>query len=481
MIHLYRFKDENIVLDVNSGAVHVVSDITYDILSFFVKAFGIETDSLFSKENALVQLQTFRKTCLNASLKENQPFKDLCSNYSLTNLEEALSEIEELISEDMLFAEDVSEELTNPENRGAVIKAMCLHIAHDCNMRCAYCFADTGGFEGERSLLSFETGKAALDFLVLQSGNRRNLEVDFFGGEPLMNFEVVKKLVAYGREIEQKYDKNFRFTITTNGLLLDDAKTEFINKNMDNVIISIDGRPEINDLMRKTTSGSGTYDLIIDKLINFVEKRDNLYYVRGTFTAKNKDFANDVKHLVDLGFRNVSVEPVVADSKYDYALTMEDLPILLEEYDRLSEIYLSYNKERKPFSFFHFNIDLTQGPCVYKRAAGCGAGTEYVAIAPSGDIYPCHQFVGNKDFLLGSVGEVNSGKASLNERIIERFNHAHIYNKPSCRDCWAKYYCSGGCHANAYHENGDMLIPYKLGCELEKKRIECAIGILSKI
>ena len=465
MIHLYRFKDENIVLDVNSGAVHVVNDITYDILSFYCKDSECKFDPGL-REKIVNQLY----------LSQNLIYK-----YSKAEIKEAFSEIEELIAEEMLFTEDVSAISINPENRGAVIKAMCLHVAHDCNMRCAYCFADTGGFEGERSLMSFDTGKSALDFLVHNSGERRNLEVDFFGGEPLMNFEVVKKLVDYGRKIEKKHNKNFRFTITTNGLLLDDTKTEYINMNMDNVILSIDGRPEINDLMRKTPSDKGTYDLIIYKLIDFVKKRDALYYVRGTYTAKNKDFASDVKHLVDIGFRNVSVEPVVTDSKYDYALTKADLPEILDEYDRLADMYLNYYEADKAFSFFHFNVDLTQGPCVFKRAAGCGAGTEYVAIAPSGDIYPCHQFVGNEDFLMGNVAEVNSGKELLKEEIIKAFNEAHIYNKPKCVDCWAKYYCSGGCHANAYHENGDLLVPYELGCEIEKKRIECAIGILSKM
>ena len=469
MIHLYRFKDLNIVLDVNSGAVHVVSDIVYDILSFFEKTSIL----LIEKENLSKAdlFEEFRRGDLNESL---------LSKYPQEELEEAVLEINELISENMLFTEDTPESLVNPENRGVQIKAMCLHVAHDCNMRCAYCFADTGGFEGERSMLSYDTGKAAFDFLVKSSGNRRNLEVDFFGGEPLMNFDVVKKLVDYGRSIEKEHDKNFRFTITTNGLLLDEAKTKYINETMDNVILSIDGRPEVNDRMRKTPVGTGTYDLIIDKYKNFVKNREGLYYVRGTYTANNKDFANDVKHLVDLGFRNISVEPVVAESKYDYALTMANLPELLKEYDRLSDMYLEYHKERKPFSFFHFNVDLTQGPCVFKRAAGCGAGTEYVAITPTGDIFPCHQFVGNTDFLMGNVYEANQGKPQ-DEKIFDLFNRAHIYNKPECLSCWAKYYCSGGCHANAFNENKDILAPYELGCELEKKRIECAIGIIAKM
>ncbi len=304
------------------------------------------------------------------------------------------------------------------------------------------------------------------------SGERRNLEIDFFGGEPLMNFDVVKELVKYGRENEGKYGKNIRFTITTNGILLDDEKIKYINDTMDNVILSIDGRPEVNDRMRKTVNGKGTYDIISNNYRNFVSKREGLYYVRGTFTRHNLDFAEDVKHLVELGFSNVSVEPVVTSLENEYALRDEDKDIILKEYDRLSDMYIENAKEGKPFDFFHFNVDLNQGPCVIKRVSGCGAGTEYVAVSPEGDIYPCHQFVGNTEYRLGNL----SDEVFVNKHY-DMFNKAHIYNKEACHNCWAKFYCSGGCHANALNMNGDIMKPYELGCELEKKRVECAIGI----
>ena len=427
MIHLYRFQDLNIVLDVNSGAVHAVSDTVFDILSF--------------------------------SSKE-------------VSDTEAKAEIDELIESGLLFSPEPDENEVSPEGRGAVIKAMCLHVAHDCNMRCDYCFADAGGFDGTRGLMPLDTGKRAIDFLLEQSGDRVNLEIDFFGGEPLMNFSVVKALVAYGREREKEYGKNIRFTITTNGLLLDDEKTAFINENMDNVILSIDGRPEVNDRMRKTVSGEGTYSLIIDKLTCFVEKRKSNYYVRGTYTAYNKDFAEDVRHLASLGFKNISVEPVVTDSCEPWALIEKDLPCLYEEYDRLAELILESEEEGKPVSFFHFVVDLEQGPCVYKRASGCGAGTAYVAVTPEGDIFPCHQFAGDPSFWLGSVHDDH-----FENRLAETFEKSHIFAKDECRSCWAKYYCSGGCHAAALHCEGDLMKPHSLSCALEKKRLECAIGL----
>lgn len=443
MIHKYVFRDRPIVVDVNSGAVHVVDQLIYDALDFY--------DG---------------KHCDEESMK-----KALSVRYGEEALREAKEEIDELIAADMLFSEDsVPEQIF--ESKKSVVKAMCLHVAHDCNMNCAYCFGDKGAFEGNRCLMTLETGKKALDFLMQNSGSRHNLEVDFFGGEPLMNFDVVRKLVEYGRQEEGKYDKNIRFTITTNGILLDDEKTDYINEVMDNVILSIDGRPEVNDRMRKTVNGQGTYDIITRNYKNFIEKRDGLYYVRGTFTRYNLDFADDVRHLLDLGFRNVSVEPVVTSPEYDYALREEDTEAILAEYDRLSDMFLEYAREGKPFDFFHFNVDLNQGPCVIKRVSGCGAGTEYVAVSPEGDIYPCHQFVGNPLFRLGNLRD-----DSFENKLFDLFNGAHIYNKQECRDCWAKFYCSGGCHANAYHTNGTIMEPYRLGCELEKKRVECAIGI----
>ena len=429
-------------MDINSGAIHLVNDMVYDILDYYEE-------------------------------KTIEEIIDLLQNkYNKAELLEAVAEIDYLIENEMLYTDDSQITIDMLEGRGAVIKAMCLHVAHDCNMTCNYCFGDKGAFEGVRSLLSFETGKKAMDFLMTHSGTRRNLEIDFFGGEPLMNFQVVKDLICYGREIEKEYGKNIRFTITTNGLLLDDEKADYINDHMDNVILSIDGRPIVNDKMRRTVNDKGTYDIITKNYIRFVEKRKGSYYVRGTFTRENLDFSEDVKHLVDKGFKNVSIEPVVTDLLLSYALQAEDKDRIFKEYDKLTDLSLDYRKDGKNFEFFHFNIDLNQGPCVVKRVSGCGAGTEYVAISPEGDIYPCHQFVGNQDFLLGNLIEEN-----FENRLYEVFNKAHIYNKEKCKECWAKFYCSGGCHANAYNINGDIKKPYELGCELEKKRIECAIGI----
>lgn len=431
-----------IVLDVNSGAVHAVNELVYDILDIY-------------KERSAEEILAL-----------------LMEKYEKEDILEALEDIKYLEDNDMLYADDSQVTMEMLEGRGAVIKAMCLHVAHDCNMTCKYCFGDKGAFEGERSLLSFETGKKAIDFLLAQSGSRRNLEIDFFGGEPLMNFDVVKQLVAYGREAERVYSKNIRFTITTNGLLLDDAKADYINEHMDNVILSIDGRPEVNDNMRRTVNDKGTYDIITKNYLGFVEKRKGIYYVRGTFTRENLDFSEDVKHLAEQGFKNISVEPVVTDPSFSYALQDTDKERLFEEYDKLTDLYLEHAKKGERFEFFHFNLDLDQSPCVVKRVSGCGAGTEYVAVSPEGDIYPCHQFVGNPDFKLGNLNE-----ASFENRRYDEFNRAHIYNKEECRGCWAKFYCSGGCHANAYHMNHDILKPYELGCNLEKKRIECAIAI----
>lgn len=432
-----------IVLDVNSGAVHVVDPVIYDALEY----------------------------CTGKSINEDNIKSALADRYEASEIDDAISDIKELVAADMLFSDDDVDK-GSIERKEPVIKAMCLHVAHDCNMNCAYCFGDKGAFEGIRCLLSLETGKKAIDFLLTHSGSRRNLEIDFFGGEPLMNFDVVKELVKYGRETEGQYGKNIRFTITTNGILLDDDKIKYINENMDNVILSIDGRPEVNDRMRKTVNGKGTYDIITKNYKNFVSKREGTYYVRGTFTRYNLDFAQDVKHLLNLGFSNVSVEPVVTDSKYDYAIRDEDIDTILSEYDRLSDMYIKNAEEGKPFDFFHFNVDLNQGPCVLKRISGCGAGTEYVAVSPEGDIYPCHQFVGNTAYRLGNLDD-----KKFENRLYDTFNKAHIYNKSDCVECWAKFYCSGGCHANAMNTNGDIMKPYKLGCEMEKKRVECAIGI----
>src|SRR5665648_394108 len=440
MIHKFKFKDIFLALDINSGAVHVVDDEVFRLL-----------DGL-----------------------ENSSAKEALEKFSLVK-STAAKEVSQLIAQEMLFTDDsyITDKMKN--NEDSVVKAMCLHVAHDCNMVCTYCFGEQGTFAGSKCLMSLEVGIKAIDYLIANSGSRRNLEIDFFGGEPLMNFEVVKKLVDYGREQEKLFSKNIRFTITTNGLLLDDEKTEYINQTMDNVILSIDGRPEVNDNMRKTVNGSPTYDVITKNYLNFVKKREGLYYVRGTFTRNNLDFAKDIEHLVNLGFSNVSVEPVVTDLKQPYALQETDRDKIFEEYDRLTDLYMEKMNKGEAFDFFHFNVDLEQGPCIVKRLSGCGAGTEYLAISPEGDIYPCHQFVGNKDFYIGNLFDMEIINKQRN-----KFLNASIYNKEDCRNCWAKFYCSGGCHANAINISGDINKPYKLGCDLEKKRLECAVGIYAK-
>ena len=477
VIHLYRFRDLNIVLDVNSGAVHAVSDPVFDILSLY-KAVQYKNTQEIDSSVIASDSEAIQSTWIASSPSAPRNDKKVCPGINDKEDVEAVAEIDELIAAGMLFSPPPVEDEISPGGRGAVIKAICLHVAHDCNMRCAYCFADAGGFAGDRSLMPLETGKRSIDFLLEQSGARKNLEIDFFGGEPLMNFDVVKELVLYGREREKEFGKHIRFTLTTNGLLLDDEKTAFINGHMDNVILSIDGRPEINDRMRKTVGGGGTYSHIIDKLTGFAEKRkanDNgslLYYVRGTYTKVNKDFAEDVRHLASLGLENISVEPAVTACDEPWALTEEDLPDLFEEYERLVDSILESEADGKPISFFHFKVDLDQGPCVYKRASGCGAGTDYVAVTPEGDIYPCHQFAGEPDYRLGNVHE-----NVFENKLAETFEKAHIFSKEECTKCWAKYYCSGGCHAAALHCEGDLMKPHRLSCALEKKRLECAIGL----
>lgn len=445
-IHKFNLNNKNIVLDINSGAVHIVDDIVYEIIDCY------EDTSL---ENTV------------------ELFK---GRYSEDDISEAYKEIQLLEKEGLLFTEDMNLSNINYNSQN-IVKAMCLHVAHDCNLRCKYCFASQGDFNGERLLMSLEVGKKALDFIATHSGNRRNLEVDFFGGEPLMNFEVVKELVKYGRQIEKTYNKHFRFTITTNGVLLDDEKMKFINENMDNVVLSLDGRKEVNDRMRETVSGGGSYDVIVPKFIQMASlRKDKDYFIRGTFTRNNLDFTEDALEFYNLGFKKISIEPVVADPKEDYAIKEEDLEIILKEYERFSREYIQIKKKDKNFTFFHFMIDLNQGPCIIKRAVGCGAGSEYMAVTPEGDLYPCHQFVGNEDFKLGNVFD-----GILNNAIRDTFKKANVLNKEECSNCWARFYCSGGCHANAYNTNKDILKPYKIGCEMEKKRIECAISILANL
>ncbi|HZK57750.1 MAG TPA: thioether cross-link-forming SCIFF peptide maturase [Clostridia bacterium] len=447
MIHKFYQDNTYMVIDVNSGAVHVIDELVYDVLDFYRDK---ETDEIINL---------------------------LGNKYSDTEIKEAIEELDSITAEGLLFSEDRYLDHESLKNRKAVIKALCLHIAHDCNMRCKYCFASQGDFKGERSLMSTEVGKKSIDFLIKNSGNRRNLEVDFFGGEPLMNFETVKEIVEYGRAEEKKYNKNIRFTITTNGLLLNEENMEYINENMYNVVLSIDGRKKIHDAMRYTISGQGTYDIIMPKFLKMARMREHRdYFVRGTFTGNNLDFASDVLHLADLGFKSTSIEPVVTEAHHDYALKEEDLPIIFEQYELLAREYVKRIQEGREFSFFHFTMDLGQGPCVIKRISGCGAGAEYLAITPEGDIYPCHQFVGNEDFKIGTVAE-----GITDTSVCEEFSNAHIYNKSKCNNCWAKFYCSGGCHANAYNFNNNIYEPYDMGCEMQKKRIECSLIIQAKL
>ncbi|MBS6704837.1 MAG: thioether cross-link-forming SCIFF peptide maturase [Lachnospiraceae bacterium] len=445
MIHQYKNNGYNMVLDVNSGSVHVVDDVTYDVLSL-----------------------------LDQGKQEEEIQEALKDRYPAQEIHDAAQECQELKEAGMLFTDDVYEGAIEMfAERPTVVKALCLHIAHDCNLACRYCFAEEGEYHGRRALMSLEVGKKALDFLIANSGSRRNLEVDFFGGEPLMNWQVVKDLVAYGREQEKIHNKNFRFTLTTNGVLLDDEVMEFCNKEMGNVVLSIDGRKEVHDFMRPFRKGAGSYDLIVPKFQKFAESRnqDN-YYVRGTFTHYNLDFAADVLHLADLGFKQISVEPVVAPPTEDYAIREEDLPIIFEQYDLLAKEMIKRHKEGRGFNFFHFMIDLTGGPCVYKRLSGCGSGTEYLAVTPWGDFYPCHQFVGNEEFLLGNVDE-----GIVRTDLTCDFKKCNVYSKKECSSCFARFYCSGGCAANSYNFTGKINDVYEIGCKMQQKRIECALMI----
>lgn len=447
MIHEYKSHGYNIVLDVNSGSVHVVDDLVYDMIPEIEKDIeaGLSDDEIAVKEGGSL-MDTDRK--------------------------EAVSEILSLKNSGMLFSEDVYESAVDKfMERETVVKAMCLHIAHACNLGCKYCFAGKGEYCGPAALMSYQVGKDALDYLVKNSGNRHNLEVDFFGGEPLMNWDVVKDLVAYGRSIEKEHNKRFRFTLTTNGTLLDDDILEFANKEMSNLVLSIDGRKEVHDNMRPFRDGRSSYDEILPKYKKAAESRDQMnYYVRGTYTHFNTDFAADVLHLADEGFQQISVEPVVAQPEEPYALTDADIPVLLEQYDILADEMLKRRKEGRGFNFFHFMIDLEGGPCVYKRLSGCGAGCEYVSVTPWGDIYPCHQFVGQDDYKLGSIYDGIQKKD-----LQKKFHDCNVYSKPDCSNCFARYYCSGGCMANSQHFTGDIYGAYKVGCELQRKRIECAI------
>ncbi len=440
--------DLNIVVDVNGGAVHVVDEITFDVLDYY-------------------------------ELNDAEKIAKKLPKYTLDEIKETFDEIKSLVEDGLLYSPDNYLDIDAFKNREPVVKAMCLHIAHDCNLKCKYCFASQGDFGGAKSIMSFEVGKKALEYLVDNSGSRKNLEVDFFGGEPLMNFEVVKQLVEYGNELAKEKGKNFRFTITTNGVLLDDEIIDYVNEHMHNVVLSLDGRKSINDDMRPTLNDKGSYDIIVPKFQKLIEKRkDKYYYVRGTFTRDNMDFSKDVLHFKDLGFDLTSVEPVVGDESNPYALREEDLPKILDEYEKLAIEYSKMRVNNEPFRFFHFMVDLSQGPCVIKRMTGCGAGNEYLAITPEGDIYPCHQFVGQEEFKMGNV---MTDKVELPKEMQETFKEAHIYAKDECSKCWAKFYCSGGCHANAFNFNNDILKPYDLGCQMQRKRLECALMVEASV
>ena len=457
MIHQYQNNGYHIVLDVNSGSVHVVDKIAYDVIGCLEAMNPAHTPETLKEEKTAEYL-----------------LEKLGDIYAEEDLRDLLEAVAELTAAGQLFTQDVYESyIGEVKERKTVVKALCLHIAHDCNLACKYCFAEEGEYHGRRALMSLEVGKKALDFLVANSGKRRNLEVDFFGGEPLLNWKVVKQLVEYGRSLEEANHKKFRFTLTTNGVLLNDEVMEFCNREMSNVVLSLDGRKDVNDKMRPFRNGSGSYDMIVPKFQKFAESRGQMdYYVRGTFTRNNLDFSKDVLHYADLGFKQMSMEPVVAEPEMDYAIREEDIPQILEEYDKLAVEYIKRKKEGRGFNFFHFMIDLNAGPCVAKRMAGCGSGTEYLAVTPWGDLYPCHQFVGNEEFLLGNVDT-----GIVNEEIRNEFKLCNVYAKESCKDCFARFYCSGGCSANSYNFSGSINGAYEIGCEMQKKRIECAIMI----
>ena len=445
LVHQYKNNGYNIVLDINSGSVHVVDDMVYDIVG-----------------------------AMDQGMEKSSIIESLSSVYGREQVQDGYGECEELIEGGQLFSRDIYEGAIEAfTERKTVVKALCLHVAHTCNLSCRYCFAEEGGYHGQRAVMPVEVGKQALDFLVANSGSRRNLEVDLFGGEPLMDHQVIREVVAYGRSLEKEKDKRFRFTLTTNGVLLDEEKMEFADREMSNVVLSLDGRPEVHDRMRPFPNGTGSYDLILPKFLGFAKRRgERDYYVRGTFTRYNLDFSKDVLHMADLGFKHMSMEPVVAPETEDYALRPEDVPAICDQYDILAREMIRREKEGRGFQFFHFNVDLSGGPCVYKRLSGCGSGTEYLAVTPWGDLYPCHQFVGEERFRMGTVYD-----GILRQDVQKMFSACNVYTKPACRECFARFYCSGGCAANSYNFHKDMEQVYELGCALERKRIECAIMI----
>ncbi len=449
MVHQYKLNGYNIVLDTCSGSVHVVDEVAYDIIS------------MYKEKSAEEIVEYILDTYKDEGISENDVL-------------ECIGDVKSLEEAGKLYTPDTYEGMAfDFKNRNTVIKALCLHVAHTCNLNCEYCFASQGKYHGERALMSFEVGKRALDFLIENSGTRRNLEVDFFGGEPLMNWDVVKELVSYARVQEKIHNKNFRFTLTTNGILIDDDVIDFCNREMSNVVLSLDGRKEVHDRLRKDYQGRGSYDIIVPKFQEFVKRREGKsYYMRGTFTHNNIDFTNDIFHMADLGFTELSMEPVVCAPEDASALTEADLPVLFEQYEILAKEMIKRKKAGNGFTFYHYMLDLTNGPCIYKRISGCGSGTEYMAVTPSGDLYPCHQFVGDTKYLLGNIWDGVTNKDIQNE-----FKLCNAYARKECDDCWAKLYCSGGCAANSYHASGKITGIYEYGCELFKKRIECAVMI----
>ena len=451
MIHQYKLGDYNIVLDVCSGAVHAVDEVAYEIIALF--------------ENSSRQAVLEQVGAMFAGRED----------ITAADISECYDQVQALKDAGKLFAPDTFEPMAGKlkEKTAGVVKALCLHVAHTCNLNCSYCFASQGKYHGDRAVMSFEVGKQALDFLVANSGTRKNLEVDFFGGEPLMNFQVVKDLVAYARSIEKQHNKNFRFTLTTNGVLVDDDVIDFANRECSNVVLSLDGRKEIHDRYRVDYAGKGSWDKIVPKFQKFVQARQGKeYYMRGTFTHANPDFLKDIQQMLDLGFTELSMEPVVSAPGDPGALTEQDLPIVMEQYEKLAQLMLERRKEGRPFTFYHYMIDLTGGPCIYKRISGCGSGTEYMAVTPWGDLYPCHQFVGEEAFKLGNIWD-----GVTNPDVQAQFAACNVYAHPECRDCWARLYCSGGCAANAYHSTGSVTGVYEYGCKLFRKRMECAIMV----
>jgi uncharacterized protein len=470
LVHQYKNNGFNIALDVNSGMIHVVDDLVYDIIEKYKDINDTKTYILTENEKDAIMNEMIAK--YNRPEYEELFEGNLNEEVIRGAVLDSFEDINGLIKDGSLFTEDIYQQyITDFKSRQTVVKALCLHIAHDCNLACRYCFAEEGEYHGRRDLMSYEVGKRALDFLIENSGSRKNLEVDFFGGEPLMNWQVVKDLVAYGREQEKLHNKKFRFTLTTNGVLLSDEVMEFANKEMSNVVLSIDGRKDVHDFMRPSRNGKGSYEVILPKFIKLAESRNQTnYYVRGTFTHNNLDFAEDVKHLAELGFKQISVEPVVSLPEEPYAITEEDIPAICDEYDKLARYMLEMKKEGKDFNFFHFMIDLSGGPCVAKRLSGCGSGTEYLAVTPWGDLYPCHQFVGEEEFLMGNVFD---GVKRTDTR--DEFKCCNVYAKDKCKECFARFYCSGGCAANSFKFHNSINDTYDIGCELQKKRVECAI------